>query len=381
MGLFKRGNVWWYKFLFNGQLVRESSKSRSKTVSKESERTRRREMEERFNGIGKRQRAQIFSVIAGAWLEAQAAHLSPRSVLIERTNLKHLNPVFGKTLLCDITADDIARYQAERLKKAGAAPKTVNLEVGTLRAILRKNRIWANLQPDVKMLRNRDDAGRAITADEEKRLLEACLASRSRSLYRAVVVALSTCMRYSEIRLLKWGQLDFARHTVTVGWSKTEAGDGRVIPLNERAYKVLSMWASNFPDRAPEHYLFPTERYGAAGDVFTPCTYDTDPTKPIGNWKEAWEAAKRRAKVQCRFHDLRHTGCTRMLEAGVPFSVVATIMGWSATATVRMVKRYGHIGQAAQREAVAALNGVDFETGGAQNWAQSQRSSETGLAN
>ena len=193
-------------------------------------------------------------------------------MLIERANLKHLNPVFGKTLLCDITADDIARYQAERLKKAGAAPKTVNLEVGTLRAILRRNRIWANLQPDVKMLRNRDDAGRAITGDEEKRLLEACLASRSRSLYHAVVVALSTCMRYSEIRLRKWEQLDFARRTVTVGWSKTEAGAGRVIPLNEPAFKVLNMWASNFPDRAPEHYLFPTERYGAAGDVFKPCT-------------------------------------------------------------------------------------------------------------
>jgi integrase len=48
--------------------------------------------------------------------------------------------------------------------------------------------------------------------------------------------------------------------------------------------------------------------------------YDTDPNKPVGDWKEGWEAAKRRASVKCRFHDLRHTGCTRMLEAGVPFS-------------------------------------------------------------
>ena len=93
-------------------------------MGKESERKRRREMKEGFNGIGKPQRAQIFSVVADGWLEAQAAHLSPRSVLIEGTNLKHMNSVCGKTLLCDITADDIARYQAESLKKAGAAPKT-----------------------------------------------------------------------------------------------------------------------------------------------------------------------------------------------------------------------------------------------------------------
>jgi len=36
--------------------------------------------------------------------------------------------------------------------------------------------------------------------------------------------------------------------------------------------------------------------------------------------------AKGRASVECRFHDLRDTGCTRMPEAGVPFSAVATIM-------------------------------------------------------
>ena len=55
-------------------------------------------------------------------------------MIIERANLKHINPYFGKMLLCDVAADDIAHYQALRLEQ-GAAPKTVNLEVGTLRAI------------------------------------------------------------------------------------------------------------------------------------------------------------------------------------------------------------------------------------------------------
>jgi len=108
-----------------------------------------------------------------------------------------------------------------------------------------------------------------------------------------------------------------------------------------------------------------------AGDSFTACTYDSDPNKPIGRWKEAWEAAKLRAGIRCRFHDLRHTGCTRMLEGGVPFSVVAEIMGWSPSTTVRMAKRYGHIGQSAQRQAVALLNGANFDITEAQKWAQS----------
>src|SRR5262249_3160970 len=150
------------------------------------------------------------------------------------------------------------------------------------------------------------------------------------------------CMRYSELRLLKWGQVNLAARAVTVGFSKTEAGAGRVIPLNARALNILGFWAGLFPNRDPNHYVFPYEKYGLAqredkkkGSTRT-YVHSTEPTKPIGRWKEAWEAAKIRAGVQCRFHDLRHTGCTRMLEAGVPFSVVATIMGWSASTTVRM---------------------------------------------
>ena len=371
VSLYKRGDVWWYKFRFANQVIRESSKSESKTLAKDAERVRRRELEESFNRIAKPRTAQLFSVTAEMWLHAKTAHLSPRSVTIERANLKHINPYFGKMLLCDIAADDIAHYQASRLEQ-GAAAKTVNLEVGTLRAILRKNRLWAAIQPDVRMLRVRDDVGRAISRDEEAALLEACRASRSRSLYPAVLLALNTCMRYSEIRLLRWEQIDLKSCTLTVGLSKTESGTGRVLPLNDRAVAILGFWASLFPVREPNHFVFLSERYGASGDGLT-VVYDSDPTKPIGRWKEAWESAKIRAGVSCRFHDLRHTGCTRMLEAGVPFSVVATIMGWSPSTTVRMSRRYGHIGQAAQRQAVNALNLAGFQDDGAQNWAHSQK--------
>jgi hypothetical protein len=126
--------MWWYKFSFAGQVVRESSKSESRTIAKEAERSRRRELEESFNSISRPRTAQLFSGAAETWIQTKTAHLSPRSVIIEQANLKHINPYFGKMLLCDVTADDIARYQAARLEK-GTAPKTINLEVGTLRAM------------------------------------------------------------------------------------------------------------------------------------------------------------------------------------------------------------------------------------------------------
>lgn len=376
MSLYKRGDVWWYKFRFAGQLIRESTKSNSRTIARTAEHARRRELEQGFNRIERQRAARLFSVAAEDWLTAKEAHLAPRSVAIERANLKHLKPFFGAALLCDIRSEDVARYQAARLQES-AAPKTVNLEIGTLRAVLRKNRLWFAIQPDVRMLRTLDDVGRAISRDEEAALLAACQSSRSRSLYTSVVLALNTCLRYSELRLLKWAQVSLAARTLTVGASKTEAGAGRVIPLNNRACTLLSFWAGLFPNREPNHYVFPSEKYGLAqreeqkkGSTRA-CVHSTDPTQPIGRWKEAWEAAKIRAGVQCRFHDLRHTGCTRMLEGGIPFSVVASIMGWSASTTVRMAKRYGHIGQVAQRRAVEVLCEPVSQGDGAQNEAQS----------
>ena len=76
-----------------------------------------------------------------------------------------------------------------------------------------------------------------------------------------------------------------------------------------------------------------------------------------------WESAKENADVAVRFHDLRHTCVTRMLECGAPLSVVAAILGWSAATTVRMAKRYGHIGQLAQRQAVKLLDAKPKKTG------------------
>ena len=85
------------------------------------------------------------------------------------------------------------------------------------------------------MLRVTDDVGQAITHEQEDRLVATCQSSRSRSLLTAVLLALNTCVRYSELRLLKWEQVNFAARAVTVGAAKTEAGAGRVIPLNARA--------------------------------------------------------------------------------------------------------------------------------------------------
>ena len=354
--LYRRGGKWWFKFRFAGRTFREPAKTASKKLARDAERKRRMQLEEGYHGLKKRQPPQTLKVASAAWLEMKQPTVAPKTHRIDETHLAHILPVLGQKFISDIEPDDISRYQQARLRDK-AAPKTVNLEVGTIRAILRRHRLWANLQPDVRMLAASEEHGKALAPADEKRLLDGCADSRSRSLLPAVLLALNTGMRYSELRLLRWEQIDLERRTVRVGKSKTEAGTGRVIPLNDKATKVLKFWADQFPDGKPEHFTFPSERYGAGGDDFEPTVLDVDPETPIGSWKEAWESAKRKASVVVRFHDLRHTCVTRMLEGGVPLSVVASILGWSPATTARMAKRYGHIGQVAMRQAVEVLQG------------------------
>ena len=80
---------------------------------------------------------------------------------------------------------------------------------------------------------------------------------------------------------------------------------------------TFQTWATNVPERQPDHFVFPCEHYGLAGNDRKPHAKTMEPNMPVGEIKTAWEAAKQQASVQCRFHDLRHTACTRLLERGV----------------------------------------------------------------
>ena len=62
MSIYRRGGVYWYEFEFQGQRIRESAKTSSKTIAREAERQRRRELELGINRIAKRERMPLFSL-------------------------------------------------------------------------------------------------------------------------------------------------------------------------------------------------------------------------------------------------------------------------------------------------------------------------------
>jgi len=356
--LYQRGRVWWWKFQLAGRTYRESTKTRSKSLARDVERTRRREIEAAYNRVPQRRAPRTIEVEVRDWLALKQVTLAPSSYgIAERVFRLHLIPRFKGRLLLDIDAHAIAQYQSRR-RLEGASPRSVNLEVETLRALLRHCDLWTHaLRRDVRPLKVRDDHGHALTAEEEQRLIATCRASRSPSLLAVFTLAMQTGLRYSELRFLTWGDIDFLKATLIVKESKTAGGTNRVIPINTTALRELQRWATRVPDRQPDHYVFPSEQVGQGG------AYRREPRRPIGSWKTAWARAKKRAGVTARFHDIRHTVCTRMLEGGVPLSVVATVLGWSPATTALMARRYGHIGDTARRSAVAVLNDVSAKAG------------------
>jgi integrase len=375
MSLYKRGDVWWYKFRFAGQMVRESSKSESKTIAKDAERARRRELEESWNQIKRRTLPPTFERAGSTWLEAEKPHLAERTYEIYEVALRcHLKPVFGGVLLCDIDASRISSYQARR-KTEGASARTLNKELQVLRQILKRYKLWANLQGDVKFEREHNDIGKALSHEEEKALLAAC---DSNPLLNAVVtLALNTALRKNEIRTLRWSQVDFEKRTVAVGRAKTDGGSGRVIPLNHPAFDALVKWAGRLVESKADDFVFPACE--AAGiERKHPDMQRIDPSRPIKSWRSAWRAALKRAGLRIRFHDLRHTCITKLAESQASEQ---TLMAISGHVSRRMIEHYSHIRMEAKRSALDAIAKPVSEPDGAQNWAQSPTAEKTTAAN
>src|SRR5207244_1661313 len=134
--LYRRGNVWWYRFRFQGALIRESTGLTNKEAAREVQDEHHNALRKSRGGISlRRQLVPMFSIAAEAYLRGKRAEWAAKTAIIEETNLGHLRPFFGNRLLNDIEHGDVAAYRDQRLH-AGAADKTVSLEIGTVRGIM-----------------------------------------------------------------------------------------------------------------------------------------------------------------------------------------------------------------------------------------------------
>ncbi len=158
----------------------------------------------------------------------------PKSVIFVKQRLAHVRRILGAVLISDLTETRVREYITTRLAEL-AGGRTINMELGELtRSIGHK---WSALWPKVRKLEENHGIGRALSAEEENRLLSAAARddspNRNPAMYPILCIALSTGMRSGEIEAsLRWSNIDLKTAMLTTGRAKTAAGTGRQIPIN-----------------------------------------------------------------------------------------------------------------------------------------------------
>jgi integrase len=209
MAVFPRGRVWWYKFYFAGQLIRESAKSTSKTVAKDAENQRRRELEQGFHNLKQRREIRIRQLrdVADEYLADY--RLRFRGITFAEYAIGHVVRLPGEKLLVDIDEPEVLGYQSARLKES-AAPKSINEEVRFLLTMMGEacDVIRVRLCKKKKLkLPARRKIGKAYEPDETQTMGQLSRKSRSPHIHLAPMMALSAGMRDAEIKSLSWSQI------------------------------------------------------------------------------------------------------------------------------------------------------------------------------
>jgi integrase len=242
------------------------------------------------------------------------------------------------------------------LESLDKAPATLNRYKATFSAIYRygkqRDKVQVNPVRDVSQQPVHNGVIRYLRPEEEKRLrtvlqaaVDACgprNAQRKKRLLHRIYeldIALGTGMRKGEQYGLRWRDVDFKQKIITLRDTKNKSN--RTVPMiNDvvKAFKELRKLSLERKDRA----------------IDRPNSSPDDVVFGIGDNKKWWEAALKDAKIKdFRWHDLRHTFCSRLAQAGVSLKVIQEAAGHK---TIGMSARYAHMDHTTLHNAMAVLN-------------------------
>jgi integrase len=347
MSVFKNGRFYHYEFKLDGRRRRGSTGTANKQQAIAEERRQRERLEKSYSQVieeeAREQRRKTIQLAADEFLQDYRA--KHQSATFAEYALGHVSALLGGTLVVEITPNVVKRYQADRLKEK-AGPKTINDEVQLLLRLCGEQGVLirATLRRDKALkLPLPPSPGRPYSAEEKSRMLEEAQKLRTPQMRAALALDLNTGLRDKELREIRWGQIDLIdKKALTVGKSKSVAGTGRVIPLNETALAALEAHAAwytrRFGECRPEWFVF------AFGKPLP-----KDPTRPITSFKTAWTKVRQKAGVKGRWHDNRHTLVTELSESGAGDEVIMSIAGHVSRA---MLSRYSHVRMEAKRRAL-----------------------------
>ena len=292
------------------------------------------------------------------WIEFRMPRISDTTFNAEKYRLKDFRNFVGNKPLCEITNGDLNRYVNKRLSE-GAGAWSINKEVQVWSLILKKAKLWHRLRDDYEPLSTKvSDIGRVVSREELQNLAKIAQENEMwQAVFYAFVLAANTGLRGGEIKKLRIGAIDIERRCTVVrrNSSKTDSG-ARHVELNrdatEAALRLLSR-ACSLGSQHPEHFLLPKHlsriKYGPDAG-----RRGYDPTQHQNCWRKAWAGLTKKANLNgLRFHDLRHTFITHMIERGAPVALIQSLVGH---VNARMVRHYTHVTTGAARNAVALLD-------------------------
>lgn len=262
-----------------------------------------------------------------------------------------------------ITVRDAGRWATERAREV--RPATLNRDLSVASSVFRFGVTNGYVEENPFRAVNRpSERGNArnlfLSAEQVHDLLGVC----SEDLRPLVLCAVSTGMRRSELLLLSWDDVDLEAGAIRVRSENAKTARERRVPMGARLREALRLLRSR--EKVVGGPVFRTTDDGQA---MTPKKLQLRWAAALEAWKakdekdgkdeakgENAKGRKNKAKRYAeglRFHDLRHTAASLMINAGVDLYVVGQILGHSSAQTT---KRYAHLVLDRQRDAIGALD-------------------------
>lgn len=274
---------------------------------------------------------------------------------------RFINPELGGVKLKDLRADHIQGL-VNRLLKSGTGIFTVRKIHDVLKCALNQA-----VKQDV-ILRNPANLvdpppkpHREMAILSESQLSQLLVAARDHRLEALFHLAITTGIRESEVLALKWSDLDWRKGSLKVerqlershgkgiqfSTPKTAFGK-RSIKLGRKTIEILR--------RHYEHQQ--TERIAAGEtwkeyDLIFPSSVGT-PIQQHSLWRGYKNLLKQAGLPPFRFHDLRHTSASLMLNHDVPVIIVSRRLGHARASITSDV--YGHLMPNMQDEAAEMID-------------------------
>ncbi|MSV35280.1 MAG: site-specific integrase [Bryobacterales bacterium] len=340
MAVYKRGKIWWYKFTWNGEPIRESTKHTNKRVAEQVEAAHKTALAKGEVGIRKRMPVPTLAGFKDQFTQAIEVRCAakPRTVAFYKEKLTRLleYPALACAQLDKIDEALIERYVQERRRRVG--PATVNRQLATLRRALRLAQEWKIIDrvPRIRLLPGERVRDFVLTREQEKNYF----ALVANPLHDVAILILDTGLRIGEALLLEWTDVHLdAGVDSRFGYLRVRDGKSRnakrAVSLTGRVKAMLDERSKT----ASCPLVFATVSHGPYRGTYL---------------NRLHQKSRETLKLPNDFvlHSLRHTMLTRLGEAGVDAFTIMRIAGHSS---IMMSQRYVHPSSEAMGRAIEKL--------------------------